>query len=511
MVIVVVDQLVPSHLDPALPGGLGRIAREGLRFAQARLGYAGTETCPGHVAISTGRFPGPAGVPDNYWVDKATGELRNCVDDPDPATKNFGNDKQRSPRQILVPTLGDRLKDHYAHSRVFAVSGKDRGAIPLAGHEPDGVWWVDDLGRMDSSGYYFRAQPDWVVRFNAGEGRSPGSLPPAQWIHPTGDPPNGARPDDTPGEAVMFSRTSPHPLADDDPKRAARQVRYSPYIDMQTLDFAQQLVEREMLGADDQPDLLGVSLSAVDLIGHLYGPGSQESLDELRRLDARLGAFLDWLEARVGREHLLVALTADHGVLPLPEAMKAAGTSACPLETGRADARRMAGQLEDALDRTFGHPDTERGHWMDWALYQVSVNRAHARDAGISIGRIAEAAQKFLEAQPGVERVWTAEEIQAGKGPEPLATLYRHSFNPERSGDLVVQVVEGCILSRFPLGTNHGTPYLYDREIPLVFWGAGVESGTVNRPAAGVDIAPTLARELGIELPDADGRPLTLR
>ena len=521
VLVLSIDQLRADRLDPSLPGGLGRIAREGRVFADAAHAHAGTETCPGHAAILTGHHPGPAGIPLNDFIDRESGRSIYCVADDAPDARTLGPagdaGEGRSPRRMRVSALGDWMKASDSSARVFAVSGKDRAAITLAGQHPDGVYWAEARppGGFTTSRYYRAAMPQWAKRWYGKEAEEGAFLAdvPARWEHPGGVPPNGARIDDTPWEASRFSRVSGHPLRSDDRKQLLDQIAFSPWLDTMTLDFARALVDGEKIGQGGGTDLLAVSLSATDTVGHLYGPGSQEARDALRRLDADLGRFLSAVEKRAGKGRLLVVLTSDHGVLELPEVLAQTGASECPVPGGRIDAKALGKRLEAAVADAV-EPAGSPAHdepWLRHASLELTVNRQLAAARGVAVERVIDAAKQFLSTQPGVERVWTPDEIARGEGPVPFAALYRNSFDAERSGDLVIQTAPTCELSPYPSGTSHGTPYLYDRAVPLVFYGPGISPGVVRGRAAPVDIAPTIARQIGVPAPPGlDGQALAL-
>jgi hypothetical protein len=396
-------------------------------------------------------------------------------------------------------------------SRVFSVSGKDRAAITLAGRAPDAAYWfhqVDEVG-FTSSRYYLDRLPQWVEEFN---GRAPPedgflSRVPTRWDHLADEAERAERFDDFPGESGRFGRTSGHRLRDEDLEKFAAALVASPFLDEATLDFAGTLVREEELGRRSSTDLLAVSLSAMDYVGHLYGPYSHESRDVLRRLDLAVARFLDKLERELGPDRVLVVLTSDHGVLPLPEWLEQTGANRCPVPGGRASLRWLGARLLARLHWEFSPLLSIPRPWLIFAGSQLGVDRSLARSRGVAVEEVVATARRILEAEPAIARVWTPEEIERGQG--ELARLYRHSFDPERSGDLLVQLSPTCLISPHGEGTSHGSPYLYDRAIPLIFWGPGIEAGPVWEPARTVDIAPTLARRLGIPPPsDLDGRPL---
>ncbi len=511
VVLIAVDQLRPDRLDASLPGGLGRFLREGRAFVDAAVAHAHTETCPGHVTMVTGRHPGPSGVPGNTFVDPATGARVYCVDDEADDALVFGGTVRRSPRLIRATALGDWMKAARPDSKVYALSAKDRAAVPLGGHRPDGVYWLDWLESrgFTSSGYYTAELPDWLPTGRALEDFA--ELP-RRWDHLPEAAERAARPDDYAGEVAEFGRTSGHPVVGDDWSESVQRLSFTPFLDDVTLALARTIVLEEDLGIDAAPDLLALSLSATDTVGHLYGPESHEAADALLRLDAALGEFLDFLDARVGPGRVLAVLTADHGVLSLPAWLEETGRGECPLPGGRADAVALFEELQAALDTALGARASPEQRWIHAAYSRLTVDRALAAERGVPVSRVAEIAKAWIEARPGVARVWTAEEMAAGAGPAPFAALYRNSFDPERSGDLAVQPARGCLISSRPAGTTHASPYAYDRRVPLVFFGPGVEPGRVEGAAATVDIAPTLAARLGVPAPaDLDGRVLPLR
>jgi hypothetical protein len=502
-VLLVIDQLRPDALDGALPGGLGLMVREGRVFTNAMHDHGLTETCPGHVALGTGRHPGPAGTPSNEYIDPETGRAVYCVADPRPESAVFDASDGRgvSPIAIRATALGDWLKAAHPDARVISVAGKDRSAVALGGQHPDAAYWFDSegAGRFTSSRYYMAELPEWVRRFNADIRLR---MPPT-WEH---TPDLGlATPDDSPGESTRYGRTSGHPVGSGDPRGVGRQIYSSPFVDELTLAFARELVEREQLGRRESgPDLLLVSLSGHDVVGHMYGPESHEARDERLRVDARLGELFAFLQLR---GPVVVALSSDHGVLSLPEVLEARGQSRCPVPGGRIPFVPLMQALQSALASEVGADKATGRTWLDFAGPQLGIDRQAAREAGVPPERIAAALRKVLDEQPAIARTWTADEIRSGS--DEIAALYRHSLDPTRPPDLLVQVAEGCLISPEPMGTTHGSPYPYDRAVPIVFWGAGIAAGSDPQPAATIDVAPTLATRLGVPIPESvDGRSL---
>ena len=521
VILISIDQLRADRLDPRLPGGLGWMARSGRVFSNARIEHARSETCSGHATMLTGRQPAAAGLPGNTVVDREQMRIRYCVEDESSQGVILGRRSQpeegRSPRSLRVSSLGDWLKAEHPKARVYAVSAKDRAAIALGGQHPDAAFWLDrkGTGRMTTSRYYLKELPDWVEAWTVAKVLAP---VPDFWRHASGDPPNGARPDAFVGESTRWSMTSPHPVKPEgDTTGSIDAFLASPFLDDRTLAFARVLITQEDLGGRGGIDLLALGLSGTDYIGHSYGPHSQEARDALIRLDRSLETFFDFLRQRLGSEHFVIVLTADHGVLPLPEWGEERGKG-CPVSGGRIDPVGFYEGLAAELDEVFG-PGPEEADDVgpsDWFLrngYEIFFRPKTLAQNGASIDRVTAVAERWAEQQPGVARVWKGTNLEQGEGPQPMLGLYRNSsFGSGAGADLIIEPVYGCLFSPWPAGTSHGSPHDYDREVPLVFIGPGIDPGEVDGSAAPVDIAPTLAREIGIASPpDLDGEPLSLR
>jgi predicted AlkP superfamily pyrophosphatase or phosphodiesterase len=502
VVVISIDQLRKDRLQGQWPGGLGRLLQEGRNYVDSSLDHGVTTTCPGHAVMLSGVQPSRAGIAGNSYIDRQTWEERYCVDDRDDRTRVIGGTKNRSPRALKVDTLGDWLKAASPDSRVFSVSGKDRAAIMLGGQHPDAAYWFNtDTVTFTSSGYYMAELPDYVKAFN-GESNLAARLP-AQWLHPAGD----ARADDYPGEATTFLRTSGHPLSAG--AAVGEQIKASPYLDALTIELAMLMIEQEQLGQFPVTDLLAISLSAVDTVGHLYGPYSAESQATLANIDQLLLNLFNDLDERVGAGEYLVVLSADHGVGDLPEWRQASGESQCPATTGRI----KPSQLMESLYWHVFWQHTFPYAWSD-ALVKFSngqfyINEKFISEHGLDYGEIESDLRNELAGIDVIKHVWTRDQLYNSQTEE--ARLLRNSLVADRSGDLFLQTYPDCIARTDGTGTTHGSLYSYDRDIPLIFSGFGVTAGVVNGPASSVDIAPTLANLLGLTPPiNLDGRVLTL-
>ena len=502
VVVVSIDQLRRDRLDSGFPGGIGKLLT-GRRYLNAQLDHGITNTCPGHVVMLTGANPATAGVPGNSFVDRKTYKARYCVDDADDTYGVIEGEGNRSPRNIRVTALGDWLKAVSPESRVFSVAGKDRSAIAMGGQKPDAVYWFNrDSGKFTTSGYYAESLPDYVQTFNGTTPEVDGHLAelPARWEHVDAR----FRPDDYEGEVETYLRVSGHPLRSGD--EIYEQVYRSPYVDQQTLKLASLVVTNEQLGQGEATDILAISLSATDTVGHSYGPRSAEGVDALAKLDVWLGDFIAELEAKLGAGNVLIALSADHGVAELPEYVTAENRNACP-EPGRLSVNRFIASLYWNVYREFTFPFNRPDKLVVFGGSSFTINEDLASELGVKPDAVIAWLDQYLSGLPIVEQAWTREEIQQSES--EIGRLLRNSLVADRSGDVMVQLSEDCVLT--PGGTTHGSVYAYDRDVPMVFYGWGVKSGAVGGLAHTVDIGPTLANHLGVPMPtELDGRVLLL-
>lgn len=497
VVLVVVDQLSADVLEryaDLFEGGLKRLLEHGRVWTNATHDHAITETAPGHATLSTGTHPSRHGVVANQWWEPEEGGWRTVFNVLDTATRLsdaptfYGS----SPRVLRREALGDWLVRAHPESRVVSLSPKDRGAVLLAGQGRHRVFWLDvDLARWVTSTYYADSLPAWVSAFNE---RTLPTLHDSVWSSAV--PPALAarsRPDTAAWEHDGVHTAFPHRWADEHAADSTLAWEHwwtgIPTPDRATLLLAREAVVAEELGTDGAPDLLAVSLSQTDRIGHPFGPWSREQLDNLLRLDAELGAFFEWLDERLGAEGYVVALTADHGVMPTPEALVERGVAARRLGTEARDS------LQRALDAAFGWA---RKVGSEQALRDTLVARARALD--------------------WIADAWDEPRLLAGETPDSFAVMQARSSHPGRATGLlgrlgVVYRMEPDVLSwSLPRGTTHGSPYLYDRRVPFVLMGPEIEAGRVPERVGTTDLAPTLARILGIPVPDdLDGLPRAVR
>lgn len=494
IVQVTVDQLrgdLPlRYYDRLSTGGLRLFLDGGVAYTNAHYRHSATMTGVGHATLFTGADPVHHGIIGNDWRDRATGKGVNCVSD-----EEFG----RSPRNLFCTTIGDEL--HLATagaSRVFGVSLKDRGAILPAGFKGKAFWYGGD-GRFISSAYYYPdALPAWAEAFNDSDAMAR-YVASGAWdlLRPRDEYVFKDR-DDQPWEASPqpSGHTFPHPLGDE--PRAS----YSPFNDALTLDFARAIIEGENLGAGPATDLLGVSLSMTDSIGHTYGPDSLEAEDNLLRLDLALAAFFAYLDQRFGLEHVAIALSADHGVCPAPGYLRSLG-----LPTGAAITGEQVRQLNAGMIADY---DTTQALIADFSANCFHLDRAALANAGLELNDVAlDLASRVREIE-GVAFAFARPDLLRGNVPaDPIAQMGLRSFSPQRSGDVLVLLQPGWMYGGIGQGTTHGSPWAYDTHIPVYFAGAGIKPQRVTRRVTPNDIAPTWAAMLGTNPPSASiGTPL---
>ena len=483
-VVVIVDQLrgdLLARYDDLFTGGFRRLLDGGAVFTNTTHDHAETATAPGHTTLATGVMPRRHGIAGNSWFEPVGDDWRSVYAVSDTTVRVLADPglPGRSPANIRVEGIGDWVRTADPDARVVAISRKDRGAIPLAGHGATEVYWLaleDGVGGFTTSTYYQDELPQWVRDANA-------ALSPVLWGDTvwTYSGPEGsasrARPDANAGEADGVHTTLPHRAHAEidmyDRGAWGDWLENAPPSDGAVTTLATHALRALSLGARGAVDLLAVSYSATDGVGHTFGPLSTEQLDNLLRLDQELGALMDSLDARVGEGRWTLALSADHGVVDLPE---------WRMEQGIAAMRLSVAELEAA----------------DAAL------------AGVDFDTSGEAVAAALRATPFVAEAYPFSLLRGGEPVDSFTALFRNGFVDGRVASfpglhVAVRLPEGTYDEEF--GTGHGSPYHYDRWVPFIVYGAGVTPGAHDERAATLDLAPTLAALLGVPAPaDLDGR-----
>jgi predicted AlkP superfamily pyrophosphatase or phosphodiesterase len=448
----------------------------------------------------------------NVWYDGATGELGYNIEDPlhpllptredpragvqvDPA-QQLARTNGRSPAAILAETFSDRLQAYYGRrSKVFAVSGKDRGAVPMAGHSGKAFWFSTDTGDFVSSTYYFDAYPDWVVDWNAR--RRAESLADQQWqLLNDSNTYMLAHQDDRSYETDLrgFGRVFPHRFAQPGDPILPTQVLTSPAGDRLALDFAKALVRAEGMGSDAIPDYLSISFSGLDAVNHFFGPSSLENEDMVLQLDRTLEDLFAFVDDTVGLSRTLIVLSADHGMAELPEYMAELGFPA-----GRLYPQDIIAAANRIGEEQFQIKDIVRFYYRPY-LY-LDAEKIRAADVGIDAVR--EGLAAVLTQRPGVALAVARSEL-SGPQSTALRQQIQRTFHPGRAGDIyVVQDLYWFNFPKGPVAGMHGSPWRYDTHVPIIFAGEGIRGRTVHRLVHPVDVAPTLSALLGMTAPGA--------
>jgi predicted AlkP superfamily pyrophosphatase or phosphodiesterase len=508
VVILVVDQMRSDYIDRFQgnwTGGLKRLVRDGAWFRNAAYPYLETVTCPGHATIATGALPHVHGIPANQWWDRDAGRQMTCTDDP--SVTNLGYDgpakEHNSGYRLKVPTFADALRtERGAH--VVTLSVKSRSAIMLAGHGGDAVTWMSEAVDTWLTSTAFSPAPVPAVKtfiaanpVDADFGKS--------WTRLL-DPSRYRDADETRDERppAGWTSTFPHVLSGTAHKADASfrvQWDISPFADAYVGRFASALVETMQLGQHPSTDVLGISFSATDRVGHKFGPHSQELRDQLARLDGTIGALLD---ASVGRNQYVVALSADHGVTPIPEELVRAHRDA-----GRVKTAEIAERIEARLVPALGagsHISILDGRDMN-LYFAPGVYQKIVAAPSLLADVI-----KAIESSPGVRRVYRAEQLRDAKSAapssgDPWLRSAALSYVEGRSGDMIITLRPQWIASAE--AATHGSATADDQRVPILLVGPGIKSGLYDQAVSPADIAPTLAKLCGITLPRAEGRPLT--
>lgn len=506
VVLVVVDQMRADYLDrfaPLFGGGLLRFRQDGVRFTGARHLHATTATGPGHATIATGAHPARHGIVSNVIPAAEPGAFRAVA--LDASRRNLNRDAAgASPDDLLATALGDWIKAADSRSRVVALSFKTRAAVMLGGKHPDACAYVDTTtGEFTTSSYYAEELPAWLARFNR---EQPASAHFGKVWEPRVSDERfqavGATADDMPFEGRFgledtSDRTFPHTMDE------VGDLTFAPFGDERILALAAAALDEFQLGQDDAPDLLAISLSAADYIGHAYGPDSREMADYYAWLDAGLGEFLDAAERAAPPPRVLFVLTADHGVSPIVEHLLAQGVDA-----GRIRPATIVGAVDTALDELFGAED-----WVFGAEPDVYLDGRVVARRGLDARLVQDAAAHAAKSVHGIRDAFPRHRLLEGDATVPAAFL--RSFNGTRSGDVVLAFENHFHFDYLDVApyvkANHMTRHDYDQRVPVVFLGGGLPASIRNEPFATIDIAPTLAAALGVAAPDGvDGAAVAL-
>ena len=497
---IVIDQFRYDYLtrfhDQFGEDGFRRLLNGGAVFTNANYIHVPTYTACGHATFMSGATPSMNGIVGNEWFDRESGKRITSVTDG--KVKLLGGRDGAagmSPSRMLGSTIGDELKlATGGQSRVVGVSLKDRSAILPSGKHPNGAYWFDQsTGNLVSSTYYFSDLPEWVKKFNKemrpdrffGK-RWEKLLPESAYQRSTAD--------DAPYEKFSAGNKFPYVINGGEEVAGQRfytQFQYTPFANDYLVDFAKAAIESEQLGADDTTDLLTVSFSANDLLGHACGPYSQEVQDMTLRTDRSLAELFNYLDRKIGLDRVIIALTADHGVAPVPAHAQQFGLG------GTIEPKSISDAIESALDKSFGDEK-----WVQALVYDnVYLDEAVIERHKLAVEEVERVASQAVVKIAGVAECFTHSQLLSGRLPQTkIARGVANGFNARRNGNLIIVAQPFCFIGE-GIATTHGTPYSYDTHVPLILYGAGIAPGTHYSDASPADIAPTLAALLKIEIP----------
>jgi predicted AlkP superfamily pyrophosphatase or phosphodiesterase len=485
---IVIDQFRYDYLlrfRSDYNSGLDRLLEHGAVFTEARYPQAVTVTAVGHSTFLSGAPPSVSGIISNEWYDRDLEQTITSVFDP--ATKVVGGVPGAigsSPRRLLVSTVADEVKIRNADSKVIGVSIKDRSAILPAGHMADAAYWYDpDSNHWVTSTFYRADLPAWVEKLNEEKvyARHLGE----SWQ------PFDAKDDSTPAFCTMVAGAS---------VRFCGGLEATPWGNEMIEQFAERAIDGENLGKHTGTDVLTVSFSSNDYVGHAVGPDDPAVRDISVRIDRLLGKLLDYADRQVGAGNTLVVLTADHGVAPVPEVNQQR-----KMPGGRLSEPHLTQTITNALNKRFG-----AGKWlMPGVILNPYLNLNRIKSSKLDPAEVERVAAEAAMTESHISRVYTRHDLLTGSVQlDPIGRALMLSFYAPRSGDIFI-VPEPYYLTE-ATGTSHGTPYGYDTHVPVIFFGAQIKSGTFHQNIAVNDIAPTLAALLGVETPSGSiGRVLT--
>lgn len=503
-VMLVVDQMRADYVErfrTDWTAGLKRLVARGAWFRRAAYPYLTTVTCAGHATAATGAFPHTHGIFQNAWFDRESHEMVSCTEDSTAHDISYGQPVKMgdSGARLLLPTFADEMRERRA-AHVVTLSLKDRSAIMLAGHGGDAVTWLSDTLDAWVTSSSFASETNPAVKafvdanpINADYGKTWNRLLPLAH-YKTADNDDNERP------PKGWTSTFPHVLtgngtAADNDFRV--QWERSPFGDDYLGRFASALAESLQLGKHGGTDVLGISFSSPDLVGHAFGPRSQEVQDMYAHLDRTIGLLFDRLDALVGQGNYVVGFTADHGVTPIPEQLTREGKDA-----GRLNPITVAAIIDTRARALAGD-----GKY---------VNRVNGNDVYFEPGmyekleKAPDALKAVIDAllsSQGIARVFKSEELKdASASPDAMLRAAALSYFPGRSGDLIIASKPGWMFSAS--GTTHGSANPDDQRVPLLLMGRGVKPGQYLEAATPADLAPTLAALCGITMPKAEGHVL---
>jgi predicted AlkP superfamily pyrophosphatase or phosphodiesterase len=512
VVVVSVDQLTYEYLEKfeknfAEQGFFTKCRTQGAWFTNCHHRHAATKTGPGHAVQMTGCYPSEHGIIDNDWYDRTTSKSVNCV--LDTKAKLIGSnsdDRPASPRNMLSETVGDRLRlATNQRSKVFGVAVKDRSAILMAGHFANAAVWMSNNGEWITCDYYMKELPPYLRTFsNAYQWRTYEN---SVWelLHPADKYLHGMK-EESFGEKPLNSMKAdfPHKFDIATSKNLLRQLTCSPFGNEAVLNAASLILEEEQLGRDEYSDILCVSLSSNDYVGHAFGPHSLEVEDMTYRTDLQLAKFYEHVNQHMQGKSWVMLLTADHAVAPIPELV--AKLNRWPASRKPYDRSALQTEIELRLRELFSVPESNKQPLIQ-TIYDTDIylQRSHESLKGENFQKAQRYVRDMLLEREIISNVVTREQLLSGQVASKIEEQFRKAFHPQRSGDIMFAVQPYYLMDG--AAATHGSPWQYDTHVPLLLLAGGehaqefMRAGVYHRPVSPAMIAPTLAHWLGVTPP----------
>ncbi|MDZ4745889.1 MAG: alkaline phosphatase family protein [bacterium] len=511
IVLISYDQYRGDYIDnfKAFAGvrGFERMRNEGAMFSACMYTHANLMTGPGHATLMTGCNPKRSGIPSNDFCDSEIG--RDLIATCTYCANDFG--KGLSPANLIPPTLGDLLREQNPKSKSVGIAIKDRAAILMSGHNPTAAVWMDFKSMSFTTSPFYKT-PTWLGALNKKVRAKKHAN--ATWTTSIAESKSPAV-DDQMGEGMLSSgrRTFPYTIPAADNANFFIDYIRTPYNVRDLFTATRTIIDREKLGRDAAPDVLCVGVSTTDFVGHTFGPDSREVQELYVECDKELANFIDYLDKRVGRSRYLLVVTSDHGVAPIPEVIKnISAQQKTTVDAGRILESQIHYTVDSALNAAYGVLANNKSWCREIFEPSIYLSDEVLAEQKVLKSEAAGVAARALRSLQGIAISITNDDIEKNRRPDdvPIAiwTYINNSYSPTRSGDILLYPKQYWIFGKTP--ATHGTPYEYDRHVPLLMLGGGIEERTYSTDVSPIDIAPTLAKMFGITMLNVDGNPLPI-
>src|SRR5690554_1249471 len=504
---IMVDQMrsdyIHKYWDKFGDDGFKRLVNEGFTFTNNHFDYMPTSTGPGHASVYTGTTPAVHGVMGNSWYVRETGNSINVIEVPGYAGIGTepGKENDKAPSNVLSTTVGDELRLHTNfRSKVVGISRKDRGAILPAGHTGEAYWFKGSTGNFISSSYYMDELPDWVKAFNsrnmAKEYLKPWEtlLPIEEYIE--------SMPDDNPYENMFKGEAAPvfpHNLPEIAKTEGLGIISSTPFHNDILVEMAIAAIEGEKLGSRNTTDMLAMSFSATDAVGHQFGPSSVEVQDTYLRLDRAMAKLLDYLDENFGKENVLLFLTSDHAASYVTSYLVEEG-----IPGGYIDNKENLTALRSFMEKKYGED-----LFLTMSNFDIFLNRPLIEEKGLNLPAVQQEVAQFMMTLKGVAGAIPATVLANHEFTQGIRARVQKGYNQKRSGDVSIWLEPHTLSGSNTRGTTHGSPWNYDSHAPMHWYGWTVPAGRSSYPVNISDIASTVATFLNSPFPSGNtGKPM---